>query len=329
MSEEKNPQNIENENSLPNIPIIELTEDEEPAASAGARPQILLNTAPGAAVTQVTVSEMERKNDTAGKIFSTIFDWVELFVISLAIVVVLMTFFIRHSPVVGKSMQPTVEGSGTDSYTGEQLSGDVMLISNFFYTPKTYDIVVINSPHNFEEPIIKRVIATGGQKVEIYFDEWKTVVDGVELDEPYLFESHPIEFEDKVILKNENGTWYAYYDQADNVNDKKLDIFLDENGNRYTYLSNGTKLLFDENNRVYRETNPNVLDRASRAMEDYGLDKDGDGKVTIVVPKGKVFVMGDHRNDSKDSRVLDAIDERYILGKVILRAYPFDRFGTP
>lgn len=49
----------------------------------------------------------------------------------------------------------------------------------------------------------------------------------------------------------------------------------------------------------------------------------------LTVPKGKVFVMGDNRNDSFDSRAdgLGMVDENYIMGRAIFRIYPFERVG--
>lgn len=55
----------------------------------------------------------------------------------------------------------------------------------------------------------------------------------------------------------------------------------------------------------------------------------GDIRYPFVVPEGCYFVMGDNRNASTDSRreSIGAIEKEDILGKVVLRLYPFDDFG--
>ena len=52
-----------------------------------------------------------------------------------------------------------------------------------------------------------------------------------------------------------------------------------------------------------------------------------DGVYQYKVPDGKVFVMGDNRNNSTDSRTIGFIDSKDVLGHVIFRLYPFKKLG--
>ena len=67
--------------------------------------------------------------------------------------------------------------------------------------------------------------------------------------------------------------------------------------------------------------------------EPYLTDKKrGDCTIELPyqVPESRYFVMGDNRSTSQDSRniVIGCIDEEQIIGRVLLRVWPFDRFGT-
>ena len=53
-----------------------------------------------------------------------------------------------------------------------------------------------------------------------------------------------------------------------------------------------------------------------------------DGVYEYKVPDGKIFVLGDNRNNSTDSRRLGFIDNDMVLGKVVLRLFPFGSFGS-
>ena len=48
----------------------------------------------------------------------------------------------------------------------------------------------------------------------------------------------------------------------------------------------------------------------------------------ITIPQGKVFVMGDNRENSNDSRLFGLVDLGSIEGRAVFRYWPFDRFTT-
>ena len=73
----------------------------------------------------------------------------------------------------GKSMEPTLQdGVSVDVYS---LDG----------TPKTGDIIALKSTDAYKMPMVKRVIAVGGQQLRIDFEKGDVYVDGKKLDEPY------------------------------------------------------------------------------------------------------------------------------------------------
>lgn len=52
-----------------------------------------------------------------------------------------------------------------------------------------------------------------------------------------------------------------------------------------------------------------------------------DGLERTVVPKGTIFVMGDNRPNSKDSRVFGPIPEKDVVGRAFVRVWPLTHLG--
>lgn len=191
-----------------------------------------------------TVSGKHEKKQSDEKM--NMFDWVQCFAMALVVGILIFMFVGRVIGVSGSSMYPTLHDT------------DKLIISNMFYKPEVGDIVVLQTDSFSEDPIVKRVIATEGQTVDIDFNAGIVYVDGVAQDEPYV--------------------------------------------------------------------NAPTLER-----------QDFDGEVTV--PEGCIFVMGDNRNASTDSRTdeIGMVDERCIIGKAYMIIIPgsteddpFDikRFGS-
>ena len=100
----------------------------------------------------------------------------DLLYMLLAIMLVFLLFF-RIIVVSGDSMYSTL------------LDGDyLLLLGNLFYQEPDHGDIVVISKKSFDDgkPIVKRVIATEGQSVDIDFENAIVYVDGIALDEPYI-----------------------------------------------------------------------------------------------------------------------------------------------
>lgn len=76
-----------------------------------------------------------------------------------------------------------------------------------------------------------------------------------------------------------------------------------------------------ENNKLYLNGKPQE--------ENYIKDKYIDGYFNeVLVPNNTIFVLGDNRNESIDSRFNDVgfVNKKLIVGKAILKIYPLDKF---
>lgn len=96
----------------------------------------------------------------------------------------------------------------------------------------------------------------------------------------------------------------------------------------------GDEIYIDEEGVVYRNGTPLYENYAKELIS---ADNLGNAEYPVTVPENSVFVLGDNRNHSTDSRYVkdestdyyvDCIDVRYIMGKAIFRIYPLDRIGV-
>ena len=107
-----------------------------------------------------------------------LYEWAQTLVCSVLSVVLVFTFVIRLIGVDGHSMLPTLQH-------GDRL----MVLNSMFcggYQPG--DIVILRKNSFMPEPIVKRVIATEGQLVDIDFNTGSVFVDGERLNELYINE---------------------------------------------------------------------------------------------------------------------------------------------
>ncbi|MBQ3151300.1 MAG: signal peptidase I [Clostridia bacterium] len=185
-----------------------------------------------------TVEEDQSKpKNFKERIAFSVYDVASIIGTAILAIMLVFTFGFRFVGVVGPSMQPTL------------FENDWLAVTATLKNPEAGDIVIITQPNAFNEPIVKRVIATEGQTVDIR--DGHVYLDGELLVEKYI--------------------------------------------------------------------SPDVVTQRED-LDNY----------PVTVPEGQVFVLGDNRPHSSDSRssAIGLIDNDYIIGKVSFRLMPFGKWDV-
>lgn len=164
--EEEEPDPVPEEDVMtefPPPPPIQMPEQTEPL--------IVLDKAMLADPNAVPEEKSTPPAEAAAKHSFTAFEWAEAAIFALIAIAVVFAFGVRTVGVDGSSMSDTLK------------DGDKLILSSYIYTPVRGDIVVINREN--DEPLIKRVIAVAGDKLDIN-DIGEVVLNGKVLNEPYL-----------------------------------------------------------------------------------------------------------------------------------------------
>ena len=154
----------------------------------------------------------EQDKQTAEKEGRDLYEWVQALVCSVLTVVLVFTFGIRLIGVDGHSMVPTLQDGDRLLVTTSLLSGDY-----------EYGDIVIIQKGSFAggEPIVKRVIATGGQTVDIDFETGAVYVDGTLLEEDYINEPTYVEEGTEFPLTVPEGSIFVMGDNRNHSSDSR------------------------------------------------------------------------------------------------------------
>lgn len=137
-----------------------------------------------------------------------IFDLCSSVIAAMVIIFVIFTFICRPTSVVGESMLPTLQ------------NGD-WLITTREKEYKYGDIVIVTQPNIHNEPLVKRVIATEGQTIDINFTSGQVFIDGKEIDEPYIKELTRTHSDVKFPLEIEKGKVFVMGDNRNHSSDSR------------------------------------------------------------------------------------------------------------
>ena len=104
------------------------------------------------------------------------FEWYEALISAALVLVLIFSFFFRIIQVDGESMVPTLQ------------NGEKLIVWGAGYEPQRGDVVIVDSYTPYGKPLVKRVIAKGGDTICIDYETGTVAVNGEVLREDYIAE---------------------------------------------------------------------------------------------------------------------------------------------